>query len=123
MTAESLDRDLLDQELLVMGQEAREYYLQQLRTHEPRNGACPLCGLLLCPPRREAQALLMAAGVDLSDRPARGEELIEIYRRQYRDHRNDPAACAECHIPDCDLGRAAWQALRASGVNPDEVAL
>lgn len=119
---EPQDRALLGEELLVMAEEAREYYLQLLRTHEPRNGACPLCGVLLCPQRREAQAMLMAAGVTLTARPTRGDALVEIYRQQYRDHRNDPDTCGECGVKDCDLGRAAWQALRASGLDPDKVA-
>jgi len=92
--------------------EKQEFYLRQFHAHEPRNGACPLCGTLLCEPRREARAVLDEAGVDLT-RPSLSEAMLELHKADWRAHRD----CG----PDCMAARYAWQHLMACGEDPAEV--
>jgi len=92
--------------------ERQEFYLRQFHAHEPHNGACPLCGTLLCEPRREARTILDEAGVDLV-RPSLSEAMRELHIQEFRAH-------PDCG-PECLAGQIARQHLLANGIDPAEV--
>ena len=96
----------------------RERLEAQLDAHRPVDGRCPVCRARLCVPRLDAQALLLAGGVelDLTD----DERVLLALRRQYREHRNVPGigGCAVDGAVDCEMARAAWDRLLELGLDP-----